>query len=194
MVKKRKSLLLNKKTSILLFSILFLSSIISIFVLASSDDVDVVSCTEKGFATCNAVSNFNDGNIRTIGAIVGRGGIIHLAMGDVSEATNKAAIESVKLSLYHGGQSKISGAWVIQIKSEDGTLYCEDNTISHKSGRRRLVYWDLTYCTNWTKAKLNDLRIEMISGDGAGSQDAYVYELDIDVSYSKTLSNLVIFN
>jgi hypothetical protein len=150
--------------------------------------MDVTSCTEADskLATCYNVVNFSDGDTSTKGADVDKGGIVYLVMDNVSGLTDTSTIDLVNFSLYHGGETGIDNAWIIKLQSEDGlTLYCEDNTIGHISGGSQWDSWDMTSCTTWTKAKLDDLRVYMGSGDDGGGEMAFIYELDINVTFTK---------
>lgn len=177
----KKNLFKNKKFIIILFAIIFLSLVIAM-TLNNSKDMEVESCSVENskYATCNDISNFNDGKKKTIGATIEKSGTVYLVMSNFEELTNDSVVNMVNLNLYHGGGLGISGFWTIRAESEDGTFYCEDNQIKN-TNRPSKSYFDLTSCTDWTKEKLDSLIIKIQNSDTFTSSDAFIYGLYIDI-------------
>lgn len=161
----------------------------ALFVWAENQawQTDVTACddTATKYEDCYTLAWFNDNLTDNVAAMVDKGGYIIVDISAPTGLTSTAVIEEVYFKLNHDGQSGISGAWGLTFEPQGGgTDYCTDNSIDHRSASQG---WDVrathSTCT-WTKAELDDLQIIMASGDTAGGQEAYIYELDMNVTWN----------
>jgi len=168
----------NFRRGIILAIPLFLF-FINIVNARGTEDLDVSSCTPETGSTCD-VGNCNDNSTSTVGATIEKTDWTKFDWTNVNDSSSNYEIDEVEFHLYHGGESGITNSWTVDWKNEAETsTYCTDTT-SH-SADPLYVTANTTVSCSWTTAKLNDLRIILTSGDGAGPSDAYVYYIDMFV-------------